>query len=186
MRCETYYSRLRCEESPLNKKEQPSSAPDSNQFPNSVVTGTRFPGRVEAVWEKLIFYEEIEGHPPWVLRLLLPVPIRTEGRGSRVSDEVKCCYNDGYLVKRITHITRMRSYAFDVIEQYLKLPGGIKLLQGSYTLRELPSGATEVSLETRYLSDNRPRWLCQRIEAAICHRFHSHILRAIGSHLMSA
>lgn len=128
-----------------------------------------------------MFYEQIEKHPPWLLRLLLPIPIRTERHATEVGDEVKCHYQNGYLLKRVIHITRERSYAFDVVEQCLALPGRVQLSQGSYTLRRLPKGGTEISLETRYSSANRPRWLCQRIEAAVCHLFHSHILGAIGA-----
>src|SRR5512133_589493 len=84
MGCETYSSGLGCGESPLNKKGQPRSVANSNQFLNSVVTGTRFPGSIEAVWEKLMFYEQIERRPPWLLRLLLPIPVRTEGRAIEI------------------------------------------------------------------------------------------------------
>ena len=162
---------------------RPAATPE--RFLVSVVTGMRFTAPIEAVWERLMFYEEIKKRPPWILRRLLPIPIRTEGHATAVGDETRCCYQDGYLLKRVTQIAQGQFYAFEVVEQRLSLPGGIRLAQGSYTLRELPNSDAEVLLETRYLSSNRPRWLCQRIEVAVCHLFHSHILSAIGRQVTS-
>jgi hypothetical protein len=152
---------------------------DAAQCLTSVVTGMRFAAPAEAVWKRLMFYEQIERRPPWLLRQLLPIPIRAEGRESEVGDEIKCQYESGYLVKRVTRIIRRRKYSFDVIEQNLTLHGGIRLSGGSYTICELPDGRTEVALETRYTSPNRPRWLCSRIETTVCHLFHRHILGAM-------
>jgi hypothetical protein len=176
----TSSSGLGCRVALLEKKDGSGSAATSKRFLVSVVTGMSFAVPVEAIWKRLMFYEQIEKRPPWLLRLLLPIPIRTDGHVTEAGDEIKCCYHNGYLLKRVTQIVRGQFYAFDVIEQRLALPRAIRLSQGSYTLRELPNGGTEVSLETRYLSGNRPRWLCHRIEAAVCHLFHSHILNAIG------
>jgi hypothetical protein len=145
----------------------------------SVVTCMKFDASVETVWERLRFYEQIEKRPPLVLRLLLPIPIRTQGRQLEAGNEIKCVYQDGYLVKRVTRITPGWNYSFEVVEQNLPLRRGIKLSGGSYTLRKLPGGATEVALETRYASPNRPRWFCRWIEAMVCHLFHRHILTAM-------
>jgi hypothetical protein len=131
------------------------------------------------VWDRLMFYEQIEERPPLALRLLLPVPTGTEGRKSSVGDEARCLYDRGYLVKRITRIEPGRHYGFDVVEQRLAIRGGIRLAGGSYTLRETPGGGTEVTLTTRYLGATRPRWMWKPIEAAICHRLHRFILGAM-------
>lgn len=139
----------------------------------------------EAVWEQLMFYEQIGKRPPLLLRFLLPVPVRTEGGKSGVGDAVKCHYVSGHLLKRVTQITRGRTYAFEVVEQNLKLGLGIRVLGGAYTLRELPEAHTQVALQTRYLSPLRPRWLWKRLEAAVCHSFHRHILSAMRSNLRS-
>jgi hypothetical protein len=151
----------------------------------SVVTRRNFAAPAEKVWKKLMFYEQIDQRPPLVLRLLLPTPIRTEGGRSRIGDEVKCQYAEGHLIKRVTQIDRERHYIFDIIEQNLALGGGIRLSGGSYALREVPGGGTDVLLETRYVSSKRPRWICERIEAIVCHLFHRHILGAIGGDLPS-
>jgi hypothetical protein len=168
---------------PLNKSSRKRSAvSNALQSPVRVVTGMKFSASAETVWKRLMFYEQIEKRPPLVLRLLLPIPIRADGRKLEVGEEIKCIYQDGYLVKRVTGINRGWNYLFEVVEQNLPLHGGIKLSGGSYTLQELPDGGTEVALETRYVSANRPRWLCRRIEAAVCHLFHRHILNAMRKH----
>jgi hypothetical protein len=152
---------------------------------DSVVTRLNFPAPPDVVWEGLMLYEQIGTRPPLFLRLLLPAPIRTEGRKSEVGDEVKCHYQSGHLLKRVTQVTRGRNYEFDVVAQNLALPFGIKLSGGSYTLRQLADGNTDVALMTRYVSLQRPRWLCRRIEAVVCHSFHRHILGAMRSNLRS-
>ena len=144
----------------------------------SVITPMIFAGPPRQVWNLLIFYEQIDEPPPLDLRLLLPVPKGTQGRKSEVGDEAKCLYQGGHLVKRVTHIEPGRHYGFEVVEQDLQVGGGIRLAGGAYTLREIPGG-TEVTLATRYASPRRPRWLWRRIEAAVCHRLHRHILGAM-------
>jgi hypothetical protein len=143
-----------------------------------------FAGSAEGVWNGLLFYEQVSRRPPLLLRVFLPSPIRTVGRKSKVGDEVRCLYEGGYLVKRVTQIVEQRRYCFEVVEQAIDFGGGIRLSGGSYELRHLPDGCTEVALETRYWSPWRPRWLWTLLEAAICHRFHHHILGEVRRHLV--
>ena len=164
---------------------RPIEIAGAKQQTTSVVTRAKFAGPPGKIWECLMFYEQIGKRPPLLLRLLLPVPIGTKGRKSEVGDEVTCQYLSGHLRKRVTHVTRGRNYAFELIEQNLTLRGGIRLSEGSYTLRVLPDGGTEVVLETCYVSPKRPRWLCARIESVVCHSFHRHILRAMRRSLPS-
>ena len=89
----------------------------------------------ERVWKGLVFYEELGGRPPWHLRLLLPVPIGTEGKVSAVGDEATCLYEGGHLLKRITRIEQGDLYEFEVAEQALSVGGGMRLSGGRYTLR---------------------------------------------------
>src|SRR5512144_352110 len=139
----------------------------------------KFAASPERVWHGLMFYEQIDGRPPLHLRLLLPLPIGTEGPKSRVGDEVRCSYTSGHLLKRITRIDRGRHYGFEVVEQNLAVGGGLSLAGGCYTLRELPGGRTEVAVATRYQSLRRPTWLWKPIEAVVCHMFHRHLLTAM-------
>ncbi|MEO8032534.1 MAG: hypothetical protein ABJC74_11455 [Gemmatimonadota bacterium] len=145
----------------------------------SVVTRLTFTATPAQAWDTLMFYEQIEARQPLILRLLLPVPIRTEGSKSVVGDESRCLYEGGLLIKRITDVDRGRHLGFDITLQELVVGRGMTLLGGSYTLRPLPNGCTEVEVATRYTSPRRPRWLCRPLEAAVCHLFHRHVLRAM-------
>lgn len=151
-------------------------APDDGSV--VVTTRTIFAAPPERVWSWLTYYEQIEERPPLVLRLLLPVPTRTEGKKSRVGDVARCLYNRGHLVKRVTAVESGRRLAFDVVEQALLVGRGLSLSGGAYGLREVARG-TEITLSTRYVSVRGPRWLWKPIEAAVCHAFHRHILRAM-------
>jgi len=146
----------------------------------SVVTCKDFCAVPETVWDALMFYEDVPDPPPWFLRAILPRPIASKGRKSEVGNEIECQYETGYLLKRVTRVVRRRSYSFDVIEQKLALRGGIKLLGGSYVFDQLSPDRTRIALLTRYESANEPRWFFRRLEAAVCHLFHRHILNAIG------
>ena len=145
----------------------------------SVLTGMKSSASPGQVWDGLMFYEQIPRRPPLLLRLLLPGPMRAEGRRSVVGDETLCVYDRGHLLKRVTRIEPRRHYGFDVVEQDLSIGRGIRLTGGSYTLHELPDGSTRIGLETLYISHVRPRWLWGRVEAAVCHAFHRHILGAM-------
>jgi hypothetical protein len=142
----------------------------------AVVTRMRFAAPADRVWEGLLFYEQIEERPPLHLRLLLPVPTGTQGPKSKVGDEARCSYERGHLLKRVTHVDPGRHYGFEVAEQHLDVGRGLALSGGSYTLRELPGGVTEVAVTTRYVGHRRPAWLWEPIEATVCHMFHRHLL----------
>ena len=145
----------------------------------AVATTMVFEAARARVWDRLMFYEQIDERPPLLLRMLLPVPIETTGRKSQVGDEVRCRYEGGYLIKRVTQIEPGERYAFEIIEQALVVGRGMTLSGGEYTLRELASERAEIRIATRYLSPRRPRWLWSPIERAVCHSFHRHILRAM-------
>jgi len=144
-----------------------------------VMTGMTIAASAASVWEGLMFYEQVPGRPPLHLRLLLPSPKRAERGRSIVGAETRCLYEKGHLLKRVTGIELGRSYGFDIVEQDLAIGSGIRLMGGGYTLRELPDGTTRLGIETRYVSPSRPRWLWSRVEAAVCHAFHRHILGAM-------
>jgi len=142
----------------------------------SILTQMTFDASPTQVWKGLVFYEELGGRPPLHLRLLLPVPIRTDGRVSEVGDEATCVYEGGHLLKRITRIERGDLYEFEVAKQELSVGGGMRLSGGRYTLHELPDGRTEVAVETRYVSTRWPRWFWRPLERLVCHWFHRYLL----------
>jgi len=145
--------------------------------PRNIETRMTFAGTPTEVWRRIMFYEQLARRPPLHLRLLLPLPIETVGEKSRVGDEARCLYEGGYLIKRVTGVEAESRYTFDVVEQALDVGNGMKLSGGSYEIREVDTGRTEVALTTRYTSARSPRWLWKPIEAAVCHSFHRHILR---------
>jgi hypothetical protein len=152
---------------------------------SSIVTRMNFDASPEQVWKGLLFYEEIGRPPPTHLRLLLPVPIRTEGKVSEVGGEAMCLYEGGHLLKRVTRIERGQFYEFEVAEQSLSVGGGMRLSGGRYTLRELPDGQTEVAVETRYTSTKWPRWFWRPLERMVCHWFHRYLLGAMRREIES-
>jgi hypothetical protein len=156
-----------------------SLAPQNGAATSAIVTKLVFGVSEDQAWKTIMFYEQIDRPPPLHLRLLLPVPIRTEGRKSEVGDEALCIYKSGTLIKRVTHVEPGRRYAFEIAEQKLGVGGGMRLSGGDYTLRALGDGRTEVEVSTRYSSPRRPRWFWGPIEEAVCHSFHRHILRAM-------
>ena len=133
----------------------------------------------DKVWDGLLFYEEIGGRPPAHLRLLLPVPIRTEGKVSEVGSETMCWYEDGHLLKRITRVEPGQLYEFEIAEQSVSVGGRMRLSGGGYSLRELPYGTTEVAVETCYSSTRWPRWFWRPLEGMVCHSFHRYLLGSI-------
>jgi hypothetical protein len=151
----------------------------------TVVTRMNFAAAPAQVWDVLMFYEEIEVPPPVLLRLLLPLPIRTEGSKQAVGDVAMCLYEGGHLRKRVTHIEPGRYYGFEVVEQHLAVGNGLLLTGGSYALRELPSRRTEVAVTTHYVSRKRPAWLWKPIEATVCHMFHRHLLKSMRHRIES-
>ena len=79
----------------------------------------------------------------------------------------------------MTRLDPPRSYEFVVSEQALTIGGGMKLSGGSYQIRELAPGRSELRVTTRYTSTRWPRWMWRPVEAAVCHSFHRHLLRAM-------
>ncbi len=151
---------------------------DSSAGVRSVVTEMRLAAAPAQTWTGLLYYEEIDEPPPLLLRWLLPVPVKTEGSLAAVGDETLCVYVDGHLRKRVTAVEEAKSLRFDVIEQALDV-GKTRLVGGSYTLTPSGDGRTTLSLETRYVSARRPRWVWAWVEAFVCHAFHRHLLSAM-------
>lgn len=151
----------------------------------SVLTRVTFAAAPAQVWKALVLYEGIGRRPPLHLRLLLPVPIGTDGRISEVGSEAMCFYEGGHFRKRITRIEHGNTFEFEVIEQTLFFGGGLRLSGGRYTLREVRDGETEVSVETCYRNTKSPRWFWQPLERMVCHSFHRHLLGSIQRKLES-
>lgn len=138
------------------------------------------PMNAHEVWESLVFYEEVRLEPPALARIGLPTPLYAEGRVERVGDVKRCIYQGGYLVKEITHYEPRQILAFDALEQVGVEDRSADLVSGSFRLRELADGRTEVTLTTTYkpLLQARPIW--RQFEVATAHALHNHVLNGIA------
>ncbi len=141
----------------------------------AVATTVHFEAAPEAVWQAMMFYEEVPRRPMPLLRMFLPAPIRTQGEKTRVGAIIECTYDGGYLAKRITEAEPARVVRFDVLVQQLGIEDCISMQGGSYDIRE-DGGGSEVVLTTRYRGHLQPRWLWRPFEYFLAHRLHRHIL----------
>jgi hypothetical protein len=146
-----------------------------NETVDSVKTVVRFNASPEAVWQGMLFYEEVPRRPTPLLRMFLPLPLRTEGDKTRVGATIACTYESGYLEKRITAAEPGRFVRFDVLVQDLGIEDCISMGEGSYDIRSETEGS-EVVLTTRYRGHLRPRWMWRPFERFLAHRLHHHIL----------
>jgi hypothetical protein len=147
---------------------------------DSVTTWARFDAPADAVWQRMVFYEEVPHRPPLLLRVFLPTPVKTQGTGKHVGATVECSYSHGGLVKRITELDRPRLVRFEVIEQRLGVERCVTTVDGSYELRAV-GATTDVGLTTRYRGHLRPRWLLRPLERLLAHQLHRHILAGMGA-----
>jgi hypothetical protein len=147
---------------------------------DAVTTWARFDAPPEAVWQRLVFYEEVPHRPPLLLRMFLPTPVKTQGTGKHVGATVECSYSHGGLVKRITALDCPRLVRFEVVEQRLGVERCVTTVEGSYELRAAGEG-TDVGLTTRYRGHLRPRWLLRPLERLLAHQLHRHILAGMGA-----
>lgn len=151
----------------------------------SVVTRIHFGASPDELWNSMIFYEEVPGRPPWLLRLFLPMPARTEGDKRVVGSLVHCAYNGGDLVKRITIAREPSVVQFEVVEQKLGIEDCIVTRSGCYEIRACGDGA-DVVLTTNFEARLRPRRLWRPLERFLAHRLHRHILDGMSEALACA
>ncbi|HEU5458517.1 MAG TPA: SRPBCC family protein [Terracidiphilus sp.] len=151
----------------------------------SVATQVRLAAPPQDVWRCIRFYEEIAARPPLLLRLLVPVPVRSEGDKATVGSKVMCVYNSGTLIKRITALEEPRRIEFELIEQHLGIEQCVIAEGGSYRI-EASGRLSAVTLTTNYLTWLRPRSLWAPLESIAIHQLHRHILRGMRRNLAAA
>jgi len=150
-----------------------------------VSTKMTLEGSPEQVWRRMMTYEEVPGDPPWLLKMLIPVPAGTQGDKSRVGAEIQCRYRSGHLVKRITAVEPGQLMRFTVTEQHLGIEDRARAVEGTYLLREV-AGGTEVTLTTLYRGFQHPRFLWRPVERYLTHELHRHILRGMRTAVTAA
>lgn len=146
----------------------------------SVATRAHCNANAETVWDHILFYEEIPGPTPLILRALLTCPIRTEGDKGRVGTMVHCKYVGGHLVKRISGVDAPHCLQFDVIEQRLGIEDCILARGGSYQIYTRDD-AVYIKLVTKYHAFLYPRFVWRLLETLLVRQLHNHILRSIRS-----
>jgi hypothetical protein len=153
-----------------------------NTVLDSVSTLRELEAPPEAVWERIVFYEEVPKRPAPFLKLFLPPPVSTEGDKRKVGGLVRCTYEGGHLVKRITSLAPPSRMEFEVLEQHLGVEDCVSTTDGSYAIRAVPGGS-EVLLTTSYHGHLRPRWLWRPFERYLAHQVHWHILEGMRAAL---
>ena len=134
-------------------------------------------------WDAIMFYEEVEHRPPMLLNLALPKPIRSVGSKNREGEIVRCIYDRGILVKRISRVVPEEQLVFDVMYQKLHFEKDVELKDGSFNLSERIDGKTDIVLATRYERKLSPAWIWQPIETKVVHTLHEHVLEGMRRHI---
>ncbi len=132
------------------------------------------------VWDALMFYEEVEAEPPWLLRLALPRPVGSFGDKTREGQYVRCKYDRGHIIKRIRQVDKHRKLGFEVVEQQLHFEKDIQLLDGAFTIHPCGAGKSTIVLTTRYQRKLTPPWLWQPIETEVVRTLHLHVLQGMA------
>lgn len=142
-----------------------------------VRTEAVFPAPPARVWDRIVFYEQVEREPSsWLLRFALPRPVRAEGSKAAVGDVQRCIYRHGHLVKVITERVHPERLAFRVAEHHLLIERNVTLLDGAFLLEPCAGGQTRVILTTRYQRHLRPAWMWEWVERRVVHALHGHVL----------
>lgn len=139
-----------------------------------VVTQIEVPGKSQDVFEKLHFYEGSELTPPRILKIALPNPLRVEGNMFEEGAIVKCLYEEGHLVKKMTSVEENKLVAFDVIKQVNIEDRSVRLISGKISLEE-SGDKVIVTMTTRYVPKLGARLLWRQSERLIVKALHEHI-----------
>jgi len=156
-----------------------------NSKRESVTTEIRLDASPASVWKALRFYEEIPNRPGPFLSALLPLPLRSEGEKTRVGASIRCIYQGGHLLKRITVSEPPHLLRFDVLEQHLGIENSVSMGEGCYEIRPR-EGGSDVLLTTQYVGHLRPRFLFRPVERMLAHHVHRHILEGMRTLLRAA
>jgi len=149
-----------------------------NPVAEKVSTRIHFASRPEAIWNEIIFYEEVPGHAPFPLRWFMPAPVRTVGAKSTIGAKVRCIYQSGHLVKRITVLDPPCLLRFEVVEQHLGIEGCAIAKGGSYEISH-SGDKSDLVLATCYHAFLHPRWLWRPLEKLVAHQLHQHVLNGM-------
>lgn len=144
----------------------------------SVETEIAIAGTPTEIFKRLHFFEGSTLNPPLLLKLRLPTPIGVEGNMFVKGEDVRCIYEKGYLLKRITSVEDNKLIAFEVIEQHGIEDRSLTLTSGEIRLHQNGSEVI-VKMTTRYQPKLGARLLWRQPEKLIVKTLHEHIARGL-------
>jgi hypothetical protein len=149
-------------------------------YPDETVsTSVVIPVPTDRAWHAEMFYEEVRGTPPLLMRFALPRPLYTAGTVESVGDFKVCVYSKGRLVKRITQRVPDQLLAFDVVEQTKIENHSVVLKGGSFQFSSLSADQTRVTLSTTYQPLLGPRFAWRWAEKIGIHTLHRYVLNGM-------
>jgi hypothetical protein len=129
-----------------------------------------------------MLYEDVPETPAFLLRTLLPHPVRAEGDKTSPGATVRCVYRTGDIVKRIKAVGRPHFLEFEVIRQCLGIESCLLTRGGSYRI-SANSRSSSIVLSTEYEAYLRPRFFWRPLETRLIGQLHLHILGGIRAAL---
>jgi hypothetical protein len=99
----------------------------------------------EEAWNAIMFYEEVEHSPPWLLHLALPKPIRSVGNKEKEGEVVRCFYDAGTISKRISRVEKHRRLAFEVAEADIRSENYTTLKDGSFEIEPVGESQSRIT-----------------------------------------
>lgn len=144
-----------------------------------IKTGLTIDATPEEAWNAIMFYEDVEHAPPWLLHLALPQPIRSEGSKQKPGEVVTCFYNCGEIKKRISLVEPPRKLAFDVIDIRMRSENYANLKDGSFEIEPVGEKQSRITLTTRFERKLHPSFFWEPIEHKVIHTLHGHVLEGM-------
>jgi hypothetical protein len=142
-------------------------------------TGLTIDATPEEAWNAIMFYEDVEHAPPWLLHLALPQPIRSEGSKQKEGEVVTCFYNCGEIKKRISKVDAPRQLAFDVVTVQMRSENYAELKDGSFEIEPVGDTQSRITLTTRFERKLHPTFFWEPIEHTVVHTLHGHVLEGM-------
>ena len=144
-----------------------------------IKTGLTIDATPQEAWNAIMFYEDVEHAPPWLLHLALPQPIRSEGNKQKEGEVVTCFYNCGEIKKRISKVDAPRQLAFDVIDIQMRSENYAKLQDGRFEIEPVGEKQSRITLTTRFERKLHPSFFWEPIEHKVIHTLHGHVLEGM-------
>src|SRR5262245_10069325 len=132
-----------------------------------IQTGLTIDATPEEAWNAIMFYEDVQHPPPWLLHLALPKPIRSQGNKQKPGEVVTCFYNCGEIKKRISTVDPPRRLAFDVVSVQMRSENYANLKEGSFEIQPVGDKQSRITLTTRFERNLRPAIIWEPIERQV-------------------